>query len=260
MTDLEFCTVEKEGPLTIVTLNRPQVMNALTYEADLELNDVFDAFHNDPEQWVVIVTGAGERAFCAGNDLKMVAKSGKRLFPPTGFAGLTKRMNLDKPVIAAVNGVAMGGGFEMVLASDIVIADRKRASFALSEPRVGLAAIAGGVQYLPRAIGLQRAMGILLTGRRVPAEEAMELGFVTALADEGKALEAAKDWARQILECSPMALRATKQVARNLYFDELFQKNFPADYPAVHALRASSDFKEGALAFAEKRKPQWKNE
>ncbi len=198
-----------------------------------ELSGGFDAFQNDPEQWVVIVTGAGDRAFCTGNDLKALATRGKRLFPPTGFAGLTKRFDLDKPVITAVNGIAMGGGFEVALCSDIVIADRKRASFALSEPRVGLAAIAGGLQYLPRAIGLQRAMGVVLTGRRVPAEEAMELGFVTALAEEGKALETAREWASMILECSPMALRATKQVARNLYFDELFRKNFPADFPAV---------------------------
>jgi enoyl-CoA hydratase/carnithine racemase len=261
MTNYTYSKVEKEGHLTIVTINRPEVMNSLSYEGDLELDGIFNDFQTDPEQWVAIITGAGDRAFCAGNDLKAQAEkgSGRRQFPPSGFAGLTRRFDLNKPIIAAVNGLAMGGGTELALSSDIVVADKK-AFFALSEPRVGLAALAGGVQFLPRAIGLQRAMGILLTGRRVPAEEAMQLGFVTALAEPGTALQTAREWAEKILECSPMAIRATKQVARSVLFDEGFLKNFGADYPAVTALRQSNDYKEGPKAFAEKRKPQWRNE
>ncbi|MDB5829568.1 MAG: Enoyl-CoA hydratase/isomerase [Variovorax sp.] len=255
-----FCTVERDGHLTIVTLNRPEVMNSLHAEADEELHRVWNDFADDPEQWVAIVTGAGDRAFCTGNDLKAHAQRGVRNFPPSGFAGLTTRFDLDKPVIAAVNGIAMGGGFEMALACDLVIA-AENAFFALSEPRVGLAALAGGAQYLPRAIGLPRAMGILLTGRRVPAKEAFELGFVTALAPAGEALSEARKWAAQMLECSPLSLRATKQVARKTMLGDDFEKKVLAarEFPAVRRLRTSEDFVEGPRAFAEKRKPEWKN-
>ncbi len=208
----EFCTVQREGHLTIVTLNRPDVMNALHYPAHVELDQVWNEFDADPEQWVAIVTGAGPRAFSAGNDLKYQAGGGKRGFVKSGFAGITARNDLWKPVIAAVNGVAMGGGFEIALACDIIIA-AENAKFALPEPRVGLAALAGGVHRLPRTIGLKRAMGMMLTGRHVSAKEGYELGFVTALAPEGGALDEAKKWAAQMLECSPMSLRATKQAA-----------------------------------------------
>ena len=256
---LEYCTVEKHGHLTIVTINRPEVMNSLHYEGDLELDAVWNDFQQDREQWVAIVTGAGERAFSTGNDLKAQAKvSGRRQFPPGGFAGLSTRFDLDKPVIAAVNGMAMGGGFELALACDLVIADES-ALFALPEPKVGLAALAGGVQYLPKAIGLPRAMGILLTGRRVSAREGYELGFVTAVTEKGKSLDVAKEWAGQMLECSPMALRATKQAARRTLYDGEFLKSFPTDFPAVAALRMSQDYLEGPRAFAEKRKPNWTN-
>jgi crotonobetainyl-CoA hydratase len=183
-----------------------------------------------------------------------------REFPPSGFAGMTTRFDLDKPVIAAVNGIAMGGGFELALACDLVIA-AEGAFFALSEPRVGLAALAGGVQYLPRAIGLPRAMGILLTGRRVAAQEGFDLGFVTALAPAGGALEEARKWAAQMLECSPLALRATKQVARKTMLGDDFEQKLLAarEFPAAKRLRSSEDFVEGPRAFAEKRKPNWKN-
>lgn len=255
-----YCTVTREGHLTIVTLNRPEVMNSLHYEADLELDQIWNEFAQDDDQWVAIVTGAGDRAFCTGNDLKAHASKGRREFPASGFAGLTRRHDLDKPVIAAVNGIAMGGGFELALACDVVVA-AENAFFALSEPRVGLTALAGGVQYLPRAIGLPRAMGILLTGRRVAAKEAFDLGFVTAIAAAGSALEEARKWADLMLECSPMALRATKQVVRKTLFDETFERNFQGvrTFPAVQRMYASEDYKEGPRAFAEKRKPQWRN-
>ncbi len=258
--ELRYCSVEREGHLTVVTIDRPEVMNALHYEADLELERVFDEFESDAEQWVAIVTGAGERAFCTGNDLKTQAREGIRLFPAGGFAGLTARIDLDKPVIAAVNGAAMGGGFELVLSCDVVIA-AENAFFALPEPRVGLAALAGGVQYLPRAIGMPRAMGILLTGRRVSAPEAFDLGFVTALAPAGGVLEEARKWAGQMLECSPLALRATKQAARRTLLDVNFESTFRRvrELPAVVRLRSSEDYLEGPRAFAEKRKPDWKN-
>ena len=154
----------------------------------------------------------------------------------------------------------MGGGFELAPACDLVIA-AENAFFALSEPRVGLSALAGGVQYLPRAIGLPRAMGILLTGRRVPAKEGYELGFVTAVAPAGGAMEEARKWAAQMLECSPLALRATKEVARKTMLGEDFERKLvdAREFPAAKRLRTSNDYVEGPRAFAEKRKPNWTN-
>src|ERR1700751_2850441 len=143
--DLKFSKVERKGPITIVTLSRPEVYNALHIEAHFELNKVFDDFSADPEQWVAIVTGAGDKAFCAGNDLKWQAAGGKRGWAKAGLAGATSRFAWDKPIIAAVNGVAMGGGFEIALACDLIIAS-ENATFAPPEPRVGLAALAGGLQ------------------------------------------------------------------------------------------------------------------
>src|SRR5213594_1730865 len=175
--DLKFSKVTRKGPITIITLSRPEVYNALHTDAHFELNKVFDDFSADPEQWVAIVTGAGDKAFCAGNDLKWQAAGGKRGWDKGGFAGLTSRFDLDKPVVAAVNGVAMGGGFEIALACDIIVAS-EQAVFALPEPRVGLAALAGGLQRLPRMVPLKHAMGMILTGRRVGAEEGKALGFV----------------------------------------------------------------------------------
>jgi enoyl-CoA hydratase/carnithine racemase len=253
----EFCKVEREGRLTIVTMNRPEVMNAMHYPAHLEMEKIWDDFAADPEQWVGIITGAGDRAFSAGNDLKFQASGGKRGFVRSGFAGLSSRFELDKPVIAAVNGVAMGGGFETALACDLIIA-AENARFALPEPRVGLAALAGGVHRLPRTIGLKRAMGMMLTGRHVPAREGYELGFVTAVVPEGQALAEAKKWAAQILECSPMSIRATKQAAMRGLGMANVADAYRMEYEAVIAMRNSEDFIEGPKAFAEKRKPNWK--
>ena len=161
-----YCQVEKSGRLTVVTIDRPEVMNALHPPGNQELAEVFDDFARDPEQWVAIITGAGDRAFSAGNDLKYQASGGKMWGPATGFAGLTQRFDNVKPVIAAVNGLAMGGGFEIALACDLIVA-AENAVFALPEPRVGLAALAGGIHRLPREIGMKQAMGMLLTGQSI---------------------------------------------------------------------------------------------
>ena len=159
---------------------------------------------------MAIVTGAGDRAFSAGNDLKHQAGGGKMGARPPGSPGLTSRFDLHKPLIAAVNGVAMGGGFEIALACDLIIAS-ENAVFALPEPRVGLAALAGGLHRLPRQIGLKRAMGMILTARRVSAREGLELGFVNEVVAPGELMAAARRWAGLICECSPMSIRASKQ-------------------------------------------------
>ncbi len=254
----EFITVDREGPVTIFTLNRPEVMNALHSPMHFELDEAFNAFAADPEQWVGIITGAGERAFSAGNDLKHQAMGGKMGSPPSGFAGLTSRFDLDKPLIAAVNGVAMGGGFEIALACDLIIA-AETAVFALPEPKVGLAALAGGLHRLPRQIGLKRAMGMILTARRVPAAEGQALGFVNAVVPAADLMAEARKWAQMICECSPMSIRASKQaVMQGLEqtLPEAIGGQFK--FPAVAALFQSEDFREGPMAFAQKRAPEWK--
>ena len=257
MAEYQFAKVEREGRLLIVTINRPEVYNALHSPAHDEFDKIFDGFAADPELWVAIITGAGDKAFSAGNDLKYQAAGGKRWVTKSGFAGLTTRWDLTKPVIAAVNGVAMGGGFEIALACDLIIA-AENATFALPEPKVGLAALAGGLQRLPRTIGVKRAMGMILTGRHVPAKEGFELGFVNEVVPVGQALAGAKRWAAQILECSPMSIRASKQAVYKGLDQVELRTAYETLYPEVIALRQSEDMIEGPKAFAEKRKPNWK--
>lgn len=256
---------ERDGPVTLVILNRPESYNSLDPATNAELAEFFDAFAADPSQWVAIITGAGERAFSSGNDLKFTAAAMARgesiEIPLTGFGGLTARSDLTKPVIAAVNGVAMGGGFEVALACDLIIAS-DNAVFALPEPRVGLAALEGGLLRLPRQIGLKPAMSMILTGRRVSAEEGRQLGFVNEVTRPEELLATARRWAAQILECSPMSIRASKQIVhRGLDEPTLTDAyNKQRDYPAVRALFRSADLIEGPRAFAQKRPPQWKGQ
>ena len=253
----EYSLVEREGNLTMITVNRPEVMNALHAPAHDEFSAIFDDFVSDPEQWVAIITGAGDRAFSAGNDLKYQASGGDMTRgSDTGFAGITSRFDNPKPVIAAVNGVAMGGGFEIALACDLIIA-AENSVFALPEPRVGLAALAGGVHRLPREIGMKQALGMMLTGRRVSAKEGKQLGFVNEVAPAGQVLEAAREWANQILECAPLSVRASKQAAMEGMNADSLEAAMNGRYDQVNAMRHSADFIEGPLAFSEKRSPNW---
>jgi enoyl-CoA hydratase/carnithine racemase len=253
-----FLKVAHEDRLTVIMIDRPEVLNALHPPANHELAEVFDRFASDSEQWIAIITGSGERAFCAGNDLKHRWSEGRQLMPASGFGGLTSRFDLDKPVIAAVNGLALGGGFELALACDLVIAD-ERAEFGLPEVGVGLAALAGGLQRLPLQVGLKAAMGVALTGRKLAASALHRLGGINEVVPAGDALKVARRWAEDILRAAPLAVRATKQVMlRGLEEATLQAAMVNQDsLPAVMAMRASEDAKEGPAAFAQKRIPCW---
>jgi enoyl-CoA hydratase/carnithine racemase len=253
----EFCRIERDGHLTIVTIDRPAVMNAIHPPACAELAEAFDAFERDPEQWVAIVTGEGDKAFSAGNDLKYQAQGGELRWPASGFGGLTNRFEMEKPVIAAVNGLALGGGCEIVLACDLAVAS-ENASFGLPEPRVGLLALGGGLHRIPRQIPTKHAMGMLLTGRRVPAAEALAMGLVNEVVPEGEALAGARRWAEMILECAPLSVRASKRVALETLGHATLAEAVAARYDSVRTVLKSEDFVEGPIAFAQKRKPAWK--
>ena len=178
MSEFDYCTVERDGRVITITLNRTELLNALHPPAHRELARVFDDYSNDPELRVAIVTGAGNRAFCVGTDLKALAATGDHEKPQTGFAGITHRFDLWKPVIAAVNGLCLGGGVEILAACDLAIA-ADHAEFGLSEPRVGLAALGGGaLQRLARDLPLKEAMWLVLRAQRISASEAQRIGLV----------------------------------------------------------------------------------
>jgi len=254
---MNFCRVERDGHLLIVTIDRPEVMNALYADAHRELAGVWSSFQEDDDLWAAILTGAGERAFCAGNDLKRLAAGVPREHVAEGFGGLAGRFDIDKPIIAAVNGVAMGGGFELALACDLIVA-AEDAVFALPEPLRGLVALGGGIHRLPRQIPLKQAMDILLTGRRVSAAEGLQLGFVNEVVPKGEVIPAARRWAGRIMAASPNSLRVTKsEVVRGLAIPSL-ETAFKTQEEVRLRVHQSHDAREGPKAFAEKRAPQWK--
>ncbi|GAB5100647.1 enoyl-CoA hydratase-related protein [Caballeronia sp. GAFFF2] len=254
---VRFCRYEVEGPLLILTIDRPEVLNALHPQAHRELAEAFDRYAADASLRVAIVTGAGERAFCVGTDLKALAASGDHTKPATGFAGITHRFDLYKPLIAAVNGLCLGGGMEILAACDLGVAS-DHAQFGLPEPRVGLAALGGGLlQRLPRQIGMKDAMGLVLTGNRISADEARRIGLLNEVVPAAELMKRARALAEDILACAPLAVQASKQVM----LQSLAQANLAAtlheDYPLARRMLDSDDAREGPKAFAEKRKPNW---
>ena len=258
MSSFETCLVEREGAILWITINRPAVLNALDPRAHSELSSALDHFAADPKLRVAVLTGAGDRAFCVGSDLKSRAKTNADDHPRTGFAGLTHRFGLMKPVIAAVNGLAIGGGVEIVAASDLAVA-ADHAQFALPEPRVGLAALGGGgLQRLARALPLKHAMDLVLTGRRIGAQDAKRIGLINEVVPRAELKPYVQRLAEMILEGAPLAVEASKQVMlQSLAISDL-EAALRARYPAAERMLGSEDAKEGQLAFVEKRKPHWR--
>jgi acetyl-CoA C-acetyltransferase len=258
LREFQHIMLKRDGHVLEITLNRPESYNALFSECHYELTEVFDAYENDPDLWAAIITGAGDKAFCSGNDLKKTAEGGNITIPRAGFAGLTNRLEREKPIIAAVNGVAMGGGLEIVLACDIAVA-APHAQFALPEVKVGLFAAAGGLQRLSRHIGRKAAMELILTGRKVDAEEARHLGLINSVTVDESALTAARRIANTITKASPSAIRASKRVLNSMDKIEDLKEQLEASHPVIKSLLKTQDFKEGIRAFAEKRAPNWVN-
>jgi crotonobetainyl-CoA hydratase len=243
-----------------VTLDRPEVLNAIDAATERALTVIWDAIEADRDVRAVVLTGAGDRAFCTGADMKGGSgASGLDYWAaarPNGFGGIALRQTLDVPVIARVNGHAAGGGFEMVLGCDIVIA-AEEATFSLPEARVGRLPLDGGMTLLQRQIPFRAAMGIMLTGRRIKAPEALSLGIVNEVVPRAALDEAVARWLADILACAPLSVRAIKQVVRrtaHLTALEAQAQRLPA---LVEAL-VSEDSAEGVRAFVEKRKPVWK--
>ena len=256
--EYQYCTVRRDGHLLEVSINRPEASNSLTPMANEELGEIFDAYEASPDLWVAILYGAGGAAFCAGADLKY-ASSGKPVWlPKQGFGGLTHRRR-SKPVIAAVNGFAMGGGLEICLACDIVVAD-ETSRFALSEVKVGVIAGAGGLVRLPRQMPRKKAYELILTGRKFSASDAERWGVVNEVVATGQALERAREIAAEIMEASPTAVRLSMKAMQQadmwpVATDALENR----DRSVIDELLTSEDFFEGPAAFAQKRKPRWKN-
>ncbi|MCI5097641.1 MAG: enoyl-CoA hydratase-related protein [Rhodobacteraceae bacterium] len=257
--DLKHILAARKGNVLEVTINRPAAFNALHGEGHRELSTVFDAFEADPDLWVAIITGAGDKAFCSGNDLKVTQEGGDISTPRTGFGGLASRLDREKPIIAAVNGVAMGGGMEIALACDLIVADA-HALFALPEVKVGLFAAAGGIQRLSRQIGRKQAMELILTGRHISAARAAELGIINAVASDGKsAMDRARALADEILLASPVAVRASKRVLNALDQAEGLEATLARSMTEFVPLLQTNDAKEGVAAFVAKRPPNWTN-
>ena len=250
-----YFKTERRGPILIVTLTRPAALNSLNAPSCIELDRAWTDFDRDPQLLVAILTGEG-RAFSAGHDLK---DGTLEPMPASGFGGLAIRPRRTKPMIAAINGLAIGGGIEMALACDILVAD-EGVKFSLPEPRFGGAALSGGVQRLVQRLPPAVAMDLLLTGRPFDSNEAFRWGMLSRVVPPGTALQAAEQIANQILEFAPLAIQYTVRAALEVTegseaLTDTIERHM-LNY--VPLLNASADMSEGLAAFAEKRKPVWK--
>lgn len=251
----------RNGKVLEITLDRPKA-NAFDVATSRALGEEFERFRDDPDLLVAILTGAGQKFFSAGWDLKAAAagEGAGSDYGPGGFAGLTEFFNLNKPVIAAVNGYAIGGGFELALACDLIVA-ADHATFYLPEASWGILPGAGGVQRLPRRLPYSLAMELMLTGRHMGAEEAARHGLVNAVVPASQLLDRSRELAQRIASMAPISVMAIKQIVRGIEavsVEEAFALLHSGGFPLYDKMVESEDAREGPRAFAEKRKPNFK--
>ncbi|TBL88393.1 crotonobetainyl-CoA hydratase [Hafnia alvei] len=253
--------IKRNGYILEITLDRPKA-NAIDAKTSFAMGEAFIAFRDDPELRVAIITGAGERFFSAGWDLKAAAdgEAPDADFGPGGFAGLTELFNLDKPVIAAVNGYAFGGGFELALAADMIICSHN-ASFSVPEAKLGIVPDSGGMLRLPKILPPAIAMEMMMTGRSMDAEEALRWGVVNAVVESEQLMPHARELAAQIAANAPLAVAAIKEIYREtseLAVEEGYRHARSGKLKHYPSVLHSEDALEGPTAFAEKREPVWK--
>ena len=250
---------EIKDKIAYVTINRPHALNACDQPTYNRLAEVWRDFRDNDDAWIAILTGMGERAFCAGSDIKLNFSDKPRsseAFDPQRKGDLTRGLEIWKPIIAAINGHGNGGGLEMALACDIRVAS-ENAQFGLGEVKIGLLPGGGGTQRLPRAISLCNALWLLYTGDRIDAQEAYRIGLVNKVVPLPELMTNAKAMAQKILESGPLAVRAIKQAAIKGLSMPL-EDGLRIEQHLFRMLRNTEDSKEGTRAFAEKRKPEWK--
>ena len=263
MITTETTQFEVKDKVAWITLNRPAAMNSINPELRWQLSEHLNEVENNDDIWLAVITGAGQKAFCAGDDLKHRAMernaTSEQLAKWRQLAQETKhiieRWHFKKPLIAMVNGYALGGGLEIAMACDIIVA-ADHAEFGLPEPRRGLIAGSAGVHRLPRQIGLKPAMGYLLTGRHMSAKRAFQLGLVNEVVPANELTDTVQGYVDDILRCAPLAVRATKEAAVK-GLDHPLAQAFYTRYEGEVARQQSADALEGPRAFAEKRSPQW---
>ena len=236
-----------------IYINRPDKMNAINPETSMELKHIFEQFKSNDNLKVAILSGSGEKAFSAGNDLKHIRSDSD---PKVPFGGITSDYICYKPIIAAINGFALGGGLEIALSCDILIASDK-STFGFPEPKVGLFAGAGGAAKLAKLIPQKLALSLLLTGKLINSTEAKNIGIISEIVPAKDILNRAREIANEILKCSPLAISATKQIIYNEYPTDYDPDDIEKKYSEVIKLRDSNHFNIGKKAFANKEDPAW---